>query len=115
MRYLDENPLTVEEFNTYTDKFEFVSEHTSTDGEYFWAVDAPYRITTAEGINGIETYDENLKTWKVFAIDHDPDLDISFGIYFDHDDIPRIGGKHITISGDDIIIEEQLYVETPGL
>ena len=53
MRYLDENPLTVEEFNTYTNKFEFVSEHTSTDGEYFWAVDAPYRITTAEGINGI--------------------------------------------------------------
>ena len=34
----------------------------------------------------------------------DPDLDMSFGIYFDHDNIPRIGSKAITISGDDIII-----------
>ena len=88
MRYLDENPLTVEEFNTYTNKFEFVSEHTSTDGEYFWAVDAPYRITTAEGINGIETYDENSKSWNVFAIDHDPDLDISFIAEENWKDIP---------------------------
>ena len=60
MRYLDENPFTVEEFNTYTAKFEFVSEHTFNDGEYAWAVDAPYRITSAEGINGIETYDETI-------------------------------------------------------
>ena len=90
MRYLDENPFTVEEFNTYTDKFEFVSEHSSDDrdGEYFWAVDAPYRVTTAEGINGIETYDEELQTWKVFAIDHDPELDISFLSAEDWEDIP---------------------------
>lgn len=88
MRYLDEHPFTVEEFNTYTDKFEIVSEHTSNDGEYSWAVDAPYRITTAEGINGIETYDEGLKTWKMFAVDCDPDLDISFISAEDWEDIP---------------------------
>ena len=45
----------------------------------------------------------------------DPDLDTSFGIYFGHDNIPRIGSKAITISGDDIIIEAQVYNGTPGL
>ena len=87
MRYLDEHPFTVEELNTYVDKFEIVSQHATDGGEYAWAVDAPYRVTTAEGINGIETYDENLKTWKMFAIDHDPNLDISFLSAKDWEDI----------------------------
>ena len=88
MRYLDEHPFTVEELNTYVDKFEIVSQYATDGGEYAWAVDAPYRVTTAEGINGIETYDENLKTWKMFAIDHDPNLDISFLSAKDWEDIP---------------------------
>ena len=89
MRYLDENPFTVEEFNTYTDKMVAVGEYGVNDGEYAWAVDAPYRVTVdcsvdeydrgmEPAITGIETYDEELKTWKVFALDCDPELDISF-------------------------------------
>ena len=87
MRYLDEHPFTVEELNTYVDKFEIVSQHATDGGKYSWAVDAPYRVTTAEGINGIETYDENSKSWKLFAIDHDPNLDISFLSAKDWEDI----------------------------
>ena len=45
----------------------------------------------------------------------DRDLDTLFGIYFDRDNFPRIGSKPITISGDDIIIEGQVYDGTPGL
>ena len=89
MRYLDENPFTVEEFNTYTDKMVAVGEYGVNDGEYAWAVDAPYRVTVdcsvdeyergmSPIVTGIETYDEGLKTWKVFALDCDPELDISF-------------------------------------
>jgi hypothetical protein len=89
MRYLDDNPLTVEEFNAYTDKMVVVGEYGVNVGEYAWAVDAPYRITVdcsvdeyergmESTITGIETYDEEFKTWKVFALDCDPELDISF-------------------------------------
>ena len=89
MRYLDENPFTVEKFNTYTDKMVAVGEYGVNDGEYAWAVDAPYRVTVdcsvdeyergmSPIVTGIETYDEGLKTWKVFALDCDPELDISF-------------------------------------
>ena len=45
----------------------------------------------------------------------DPDLDMSFGIYFGHGNIPRIGSKAITISGYDIVIDAQVYHGTPGL
>ena len=92
MRYLDENPFTVEEFNTYTDKMVVVGEYGVNDGEYAWAVDAPYRVTVncsvdeyergmSPIVTGIETYDEGLKTWKMFALDSYPyesELDISF-------------------------------------
>ena len=92
MRYLDENPLTVEEFNAYTDKMVVVGEYGVNDGEYAWAVDAPYRVTVdcsvdeyergmSPIVTGIETYDEELKTWKMFALDSyptDSELDISF-------------------------------------
>ena len=88
MRYLDEKPFTVDELDTYVDKFEIVSQHATDGGEYSWAVDASYRVTLYEGINGIETYDETLKTWKVFAVDHDPNLDISFIAEENWKDIP---------------------------
>jgi len=89
MRYLDENPLTAEEFNAYTDEMTVVGEYGVNDGEYAWSVDAPYRITVdcsvdeyergmSPIVTGIETYDEELKTWKMFALDCDPELDISF-------------------------------------
>ena len=89
MRYLDENPFTVEELNAYVDEMVVVGEYGMNDGEYAWAVDAPYRITVdcsvdeyergmESTLTGIETYDEELKTWKVFALDCDPELDISF-------------------------------------
>ena len=81
MRYLDDNPLTVEEFNTYTDKMTVVDEF-----------DAPYRITVectvdqyergmSPIVRGIEIFDEDLQAWKVFALDSYPyesELDISF-------------------------------------
>ena len=88
MRYLDEHPFTVEELNTYTDKFEIVSQHATDGGEYSWAVDASYRVTLYEGIKGIETYDEGLKAWNMFAVDCDPNLDISFLSAKDWEDIP---------------------------
>ena len=45
----------------------------------------------------------------------DPNLDTSFGIYFDHDNIPRIGSKPISIFQDNIIIDEREYRGTAGL
>ena len=92
MRYLDENPFTVEEFNTYTDKMTVVDEFGVDDGDYAWAVDAPYRITVECSVDeyergmtpvvtGIELFDDDLQTWKVFALDSYPyesELDISF-------------------------------------
>ena len=39
----------------------------------------------------------------------DPNLDTSFGIYFDHDNIPRIGSKPISIFQDNFIIDEKQY------
>ena len=37
----------------------------------------------------------------------DPNLDTSFGIYFDHDNILRIGRKPISICQDIIIIDDR--------
>ena len=45
----------------------------------------------------------------------DPDLDTSFGIYFDRNNIPKIGSKPISIFQDNIIIDDKLYLGTPGL
>ena len=45
----------------------------------------------------------------------DPNLDTSFGIYFDHDNILRIGNKPISIFQDNIIIDEREYRGTAGL
>ena len=45
----------------------------------------------------------------------DPNLDTSFGIYYDHDNILRIGSKPISIFQDNIIIDDREYRGTAGL
>ena len=45
----------------------------------------------------------------------DPNLDTSFGIYFDHDNTLKIGSKAISIFQDNIIIDDKEYRGTVGL
>ena len=45
----------------------------------------------------------------------DRDLDTSFGVYVDRNNIPKIGSKSISIFGDNIIIDGKLYRGTLGL
>ena len=50
---------------------------------------------------------------KILA--RDPDVDTTFGIHYSQDGSARIGSKIVTIQGDDIVIENEVYHGTKGL
>ena len=50
---------------------------------------------------------------KILA--RDPDVDTTFGVHYSQDGSARIGSKIVTIQGDDIVIENEVYHGTKGL
>ena len=45
----------------------------------------------------------------------DPDLDTSFGLYYSNDGEIKMGDKTITLDGNDLIVNDEIYEGTPGL
>ena len=65
--------------------------------------------------NEYDGYGPLASAFKAKVLANDPDIDLSFGIRFLPDGRTKMGDKIVTISGDDLIVDHEVYDGTPGL